>query len=550
MKTKGKILSLMLSSAMILGLFTTGALAVMDDDHDRISVAAGEYAELEWRSDSPSDPDYFKADIVANSSGYYPAGMVFYVDSGTISGSVTATPLYTSGGGTAYNLELPSSSGSFTVTLSAPAESPGVYTIYYSAPSGTAPTPGAEIYAFLPAPGQFTNEGVTTGGWGDAYTSGGVLKANSATGMSLGFFGGYVVYKFDSPVANSSSNPFGADFIVYGNAFWANSEPGCIQVSADGSTWFDIAGSSYYDDDSVKEYAITYTNPTPADDTIPTAANNLGTRVDVPYTDNQSGSGAVVANSYHNHSYFPLWCNYFAGRYGNPALDKVSSLPFASYTLDAVSGSELTLSGVKLGGISSTATTAALAFGYCDVHPNKTLGGSLAYNPYLSDLVTSSSAWNTFVNSGAYTAAAAAGGDPIDISWAVNADGEPVSLPNIQYVRIYTGTAKMNGVFGEISTEATGVAACSGTGGGAATSDLNIWDAFTESVETETANMAAEPVSAGSYVLYSDEDNVFVNGVRQDGSSGYEFTVSSGSVVQIITQSGTESPYITVLVCS
>lgn len=276
----------------------------------------------------------------------------------------------------------------------------------------------------------------------------------------------------------------------------------------------------------------------------------MGTRVDVPYTDNQSGSGAVVANSYHNHSYFPLWCNYFAGRYGNPALDKVSSLPFASYTLDAVSGSELTLSGVKLGGITSTATTAALAFGYCDVHPNKTLGGSLAYNPYLSDLVTSSSAWNTFVNSGAYTAAAASGGDPIDISWAVNADGEPVSLPNIQYVRIYTGTAKMNGVFGEISTEATGVAACSGTGGGAATSDLNIWDAFTESVETETANMAAEPVSAGSYVLYSDEDNVFVNGVRQDGSSGYEFTVSSGSVVQIITQSGTESPYITVLVCS
>ena len=88
------------------------------------------------------------------------------------------------------------------------------------------------------------------------------------------------------------------------------------------------------------------------------------------------------------------------------------------------------------------------------MHPNKTLGGTIAYNPYQT--FTSSSDYDTKV-------AGTSGGDPIDIAWAVNSSGAPVKLGSIKYVRIYTGMAQMNGIFGEISTEVCGVAACTGS---------------------------------------------------------------------------------------
>lgn len=59
-------------------------------------------------------------------------------------------------------------------------------------------------------------------------------------------------------------------------------------------------------------------------------------------------------------------------------------------------------------------------------------------------------------------------------------------------------------------------------------------------------------VSARSYTIYSAEDHVYVNGVAVDasGDDGYTFSIASGEKVQIITQSGTESPYVTVLNCA
>ena len=46
-------------------------------------------------------------------------------------------------------------------------------------------TGNSGVCAYLPAPGQFTNEGITTGGWGDAFTNSGTLKSlvdsNSST---------------------------------------------------------------------------------------------------------------------------------------------------------------------------------------------------------------------------------------------------------------------------------------------------------------------------------------------------------------------------------
>lgn len=49
-------------------------------------------------------------------------------------------------------------------------------------------------------------------------------------------------------------------------------------------------------------------------------------------------------------------------------------------------------------------------------------------------------------------------GDKIDISWAVDASGNPVSLGSIDFVKVQSGIQKMNGSFGEVSTEVGGVA--------------------------------------------------------------------------------------------
>ncbi len=66
--------------------------------------------------------------------------------------------------------------------------------------------------------------------------------------------GGSLVVRFDHPVADDASNPYGVDLLVFGNAFLGIDfdsgladgsvfgEPGRIAVSQDGITWFDVTG--------------------------------------------------------------------------------------------------------------------------------------------------------------------------------------------------------------------------------------------------------------------------------------------------------------------
>ena len=44
-----------------------------------------------------------------------------------------------------------------------------------------------------------------------------------------------------------------------------------------------------------------------------------------------------------------------------------------------------------------------------------------------------------------------------DIDWAVDAEGNPVTLSGIDFVKIYTGVNQFNGWLGECSTEVAGV---------------------------------------------------------------------------------------------
>lgn len=437
---------------------------------------------------------------------------------------------------------LPTTSAS-TVTVTG-TDNIGSATFNCAQPCGGTTAAGTALYAYLPAPAQFVNEGVTTGGWGDAYDSTGTtLKGTSATGVSLGFFGGYAVYEFENPIADDPTHPYGADFIVYGNAFWNNSEAGCIQVSQGPDDngnweWYDIAGSMYYTK-STPNASIKFTNPNPNEDKGITTAGATNTLADVSYDLTVNGTttpGTVTKNTFHNHSWFPLNANYFAASGSRAAMAKVDEFSFVSRTLNSDSITDtLTFTGTLLNNYPGTGKTDQIGFGYCDVHPNKTLGGTIAYNPYQT--FTSSSDYDTKV-------AGTSGGDPIDIAWAVKSNGTPANLDSIRYVRIYTGMAQMNGIFGEISTEVCGVAACTGTGTGAAGKTLTIKKDLT-SYKPESG--WSKSLTPGAWTIKSSASNVYINGARVDASSGYSLTVESGKTYQIITQNGTESPIVAVV---
>ena len=422
----------------------------------------------------------------------------------------------------------------------------GTVTLYFDVPTFT-PSSGSLIHAYLPAPGQFTNEGITVAGWGEAYESSTnhPLKNNTATGVSLGYYGGYIVFDMGAitrnadgsyasgGVENKSTTPYGTDFIIQGNAFWNNSEPGCIQVSQDYTHWFDIAGNLYYSSNSVAA-SITYENPDPTEDYgITTAQNNQGTRTAVSYTGTNVTGSSVSVNTFHNHAWFPLNANYFVGRYGNGELSHVDDLPFASRTVDANDiTTYLTLTGQRV----NTKATASLQYGYADVHQSLTIGGTVSYNPYAT--IASSSDWSS-------VSANSSGGDPIDISWAVNSDGSPAKLDAVRYIRVYTGTTIDNPPFGEVSTEVCGIGVCTGTASGSSgTPTVSVKGTNRNTVNGDIRDVDGLGSSEVNVVV-SGTGNIYINGAKRTNNTLGVTPSSTGTVVQVIVQDGTAAPYIT-----
>ena len=71
---------------------------------------------------------------------------------------------------------------------------------------------GQGLVAYLPAAGQFMNEGANGSGWGGPFTATGSQKLKGlvegyvTTGVSLGAFGGYVVLDFGVPAKDEDGN--------------------------------------------------------------------------------------------------------------------------------------------------------------------------------------------------------------------------------------------------------------------------------------------------------------------------------------------------------
>ncbi len=276
----------------------------------------------------------------------------------------------------------------------------------------------SRIWEYRPAPGQFIN----------AAPLGLPSSAESLVGgingaLSLGAFGGYVVFDFGQAVENDPDNPYGVDFTIFGNPTLQWAEPGVVSVMKDENgnglpddTWYELAGSDYRFSSTIQDYSVDYKNP--------------GETADVPWMDNQGDSGFVFVNPIHQQPYYPS-AEFF------PDLDAESYSLSGTQIKNEVDDSN---PGVLI--------SRRRAFGYADnqvrgLEPYSLEPSGLASslsppdNPYTREMENS-------------------GGDAFDIGWAVDSSGEYVDLERIHFVKVHTGVMADGKWLGEISTEITG----------------------------------------------------------------------------------------------
>ena len=124
----------------------------------------------------------------------------------------------------------------------------------------------SRVWEYCPAPGQFVNsmpeyeEGDEAN---DMRMKAEEAIADNNQGMiSLGGWGGYVVFGFDHMVLNV---PDAKDLLVLGNAFEGAAEPGVVMVSYDTNgngkpddEWYELAGSEYANPLTIHNYSLTY----------------------------------------------------------------------------------------------------------------------------------------------------------------------------------------------------------------------------------------------------------------------------------------------------
>ena len=310
----------------------------------------------------------------------------------------------------------------YTITLSDASESSSnIFTTYI-----TKNCYSTKIVEYQPAAGQFRVENA----WDNP---------NNGSGLSLGALGGYVVYGFDQPIYNNPQNPYGVDFTIEGNSFVANekgvwTEPGAVQVMEDKNgdgipndgEWYELAGSDYWLSTTKHNVEITYYNP------------NYNGRYTVPWTlkweengETHYEHGCVVTNNFHNHTFYP---DYFYNQ-DNPN-------PEYRWYNPSISRDSITFTGLNYirGCIDMRAPTYIQfynysGFGYCDNKGFVKDDSRIAQNPY------------------GRPALGETAGDGMDISWAVDKNGNHVDLEKIDFVKVYTAGQVVAGWLGEWSTE-------------------------------------------------------------------------------------------------
>lgn len=272
----------------------------------------------------------------------------------------------------------------------------------------------SRVYEYCPAPGQFVNE-MPRYEDGDTYADILQKTEESISGtndimITLGGYGGFVTFGFDHTVINV---PGEYDFRIWGNCFYellqpekkgGSAEPGIVMVSYDENCngipddeWYELAGSEFYADGTQHGYEITYRRPDPHRQIVADEDNSLDDIYYIAWNDNIGLSGYIAKNIFHHQDYYPKWI----------AKDRLT-----------FRGSLLAPNAEDISGYGAYYVLYSYPWGYVDNHPNE-----------YADL-------NSF-----------------DISWAVDACGNKVNLPGIDFVRVYTGVNQYCGWLGETSTE-------------------------------------------------------------------------------------------------
>lgn len=487
-----------------------------------VSISTGDPVFIAWNGNTGSVAGRYGSNKI-------PGEFTLWVDtptSVTVNGTAQSASLQN---GTNYGYTITTSEEN---TLSIVAVAKGVtYTISCGTkshtPAGSAPT---SVVSYLPI-GQFANNS----GWGYLGTKFVGKTAPETTGVSLGAFGGFIEFKFENGITNDEKNPYGVDFVIYGNAFNGNPEAGAVQVSEDGTTWYELAGSNYYDGN------FTYNAPSSG---FSKAYSGTLRNTSVIYTKGSSRVsaklGSLNAVEVCPAAWFPLLTNFTAFD-GNPT----GGAHCASGVSVNLSGDTLTFAGITA--IADSDTTSDYAFGYADVTPNGSpdqYGDAVnPYTPYTSDKT---------------------GGDGFDLEWAVDiSTGLPVDVTGktFHYVRVYSAVLDF-GRFGETSAEITGIF----TTYNKATADVGYTDEPTSLTinGTEIANLVnAQRVTVNEddygVVFYDASQmglseatisasaastaNVYIN----SSSVGTYTKTSSVNYVRVIVQDGVAAPYIAVI---
>lgn len=553
MKTR-KFTAMLLALAMVLSLCCVSVLAADTSvTYGGVTLGFGDPThEPTWPENAMglegSNGTYTAVYEGSDAAYYYPDTLSLYADCGdtslTLTGSGVKFATYvdavetlhdsittTANGADLFTLKI-QSAGTVTITGGSSA-----VTINFSAPKSDYPESDATPTAFngyLPI-GQYA----TGSAWGSPYSDGTasagstpkVVGGYSGTGVSLGAAGGYVEY--DMNVTNSDATPYGVDFIVYGNAFVGNPEAASVKVygtPVNGTAgWYELAGSLYYADETLRNVDVTYKKVT--------SASGEFTSAGIWYKIERNGVTLRTWTKFNTNTNVAWWPEESEGYLGtNGVWGGVNDV------LISADQTQITYQNVTL--VRDTDATVDYAFGYADITPNGTNYGT-PVNPYT---------YNT------------TGGNAYDISWAVNDNGEPVRLTTISKIRVYTSAAlnvssgdapifTVPSIFGETSAEVCGIYAVTGTGTGTETSVANA--ALSITGVTSPA-LASTITTANTYEVTADEDitvsfsdvpgaNVFVNGVSGTGSASRTFTLEEEAeqIIRVIVKDETTGlPYI------
>lgn len=286
-------------------------------------------------------------------------------------------------------------------------------------PEEPAPTPSqsdkwlSKVIEFMPAPGQYTTSNVADMAAArklEYTTEEGEITPGRGM-VSLGGFGGYIIFRFSRDVENGS----GADFVILGNAFANSSEPGIVQVAFDANgngkpdpdeTWYELAAPNRKDEVEQEHYEVTYYRP-----------DNLTGISDIRWSDNLGGNGVIatapIASS-HNQCLYPL----------------------AEYFADGNIPESITFKGVKLKNNGTTTNGT-----YWSLPP---IGSGYADN-YSYD-------YQSIANNDPDTR----NSNKFDIDDAIDQEGNPVKLSKITFIRVYNPMHQWCGMLGETSPEICG----------------------------------------------------------------------------------------------